>query len=190
MTVAVDRGLTMAQNNRMVERAEIEAKYRLRAGQRAELTARLGKPDRMIEQHDSYFDVMDRVLRIRQEGDDYWLTRKGPVQYSPDGIKIRQEIENSLSVNCAALLAEIFPELGHRKLITVRKERWEYKRAGYLLCLDRIVGLTEPDFLEIEMVNGDLSLLRSLRDSLGLAAEQIERHSYAALVALADSTPP
>jgi len=166
----------------MKQGTEIEAKFRLRPGQREAIVQALGKPARVLRQRDIYFDVPDRVLRIREENGIPHLTRKEAARYTDDGIKSRHEIEQLLPEGATALLEDLLPWLGHRRLTEVSKERHEYDVEGFSVCLDRIEGLDQPDFVEIESAGGDLDALRALRDRLGLAPEQSEPKSYARLV--------
>ncbi len=162
---------------------EIEAKFQLRPGQKEALAARLGDPDRVLEQHDDYFDVPGRVLRIRRENGQLLLTRKDPTVISEDGIKSRHEVEYPLPESVVPRLEELIVWLGHERLTSVSKRRAEYDVPGFIICLDRIEGLEQPDFVEIESAGGDHDALLRLRDDLGLTADQVERRSYAALVA-------
>lgn len=164
---------------------EIEAKYRLRPGQRERLLDLL-PPGKTLRQEDRYFDVPDKVLRIRQENDDFLLTQKGEASFSAEGVKSREEEENPLSTAEVALLERLLPWMGHRELMTVSKTRTVFQREGALLCLDRVEGL--GDFLEIEANPGQgaEAVRRAaawLADAIGLAPEQIQRASYAKLLA-------
>jgi predicted adenylyl cyclase CyaB len=165
---------------------EIEAKFRLKEGQREAIARRLA--DRFVarrEQEDRYFDVGDRVLRLRREDASWVLTRKDPSRLSSDGTKIRTEIETPLPPELVEPLAETFAWLGHAPLITVRKARDEYAWEGVTVCLDRIEGL-DRDFAEIEVLSkeeGAIAQVAALREQLGLTEDQIERASYARLLA-------
>jgi len=167
----------------MKDGPEIEAKYRLRPGQRGAIAATLGHPARVHRQLDVYFDVPGRVLRVRWEDGKALLTRKDAASTSEDGIKSRHEVEVPLPGGAAPILEDLLPWLGHRRLTEVRKERHEYDLDGFVVCLDRIEGLDPPDFVEIESAGGGLDALRALRDRLGLAPDQCETRSYARLVA-------
>jgi predicted adenylyl cyclase CyaB len=167
----------------MKQGAEIEAKYRLTPGQRTAIEGRLGKPARILRQRDVYFDVPDRVLRLREENGQTFITRKDASTVTPDGIKSRHEVETPFPAEAVPVLEDLLPWLGHRRLIEVCKERHEYDLDGFALCLDRIEGLAPGDFAEIESAGGSLDELRALRDELGLAETQAETRSYARMVA-------
>ncbi len=167
---------------------EVEAKFQLRPGQREALVAKLGEPARILEQHDDYFDVPGRVLRIRRENGQFLLTRKDPTTLSAAGIKSRHEVEYPLPETMVPQLEELLVWLGHERLMSVSKRRAEYEVPGFIICLDRIDDLELPDFVEIESAGGDPDALLRLRDDLGLAADQVECRSYAALVAAAVQT--
>lgn len=174
----------------MKQGAEIEAKYRLEPGQRDALERRLGKPARVLNQRDVYFDVPGRVLRIREENGVTLVTRKDASVMTGDGIKSRHEVEMPIPPACVPLLDDLLPWLGHKHLIEVRKERWEYDLEGFIVCLDRIEGLEPPDFAEIESSGGDMDALRALRDELGLRPDQAEPRSYAWMVSETTSVGP
>lgn len=170
--------------------AEVEAKYRLAPGQREAIERKLGRPARILTQRDTYYDVPGRVLRIRDENGLILVTRKDAAEVTEDGIKTRHEVEMPISGDCVPILDDLLPWLGHRRLIEVRKERWEYDIEGFVVCLDRIEGLEPPDFVEIESKDGDLAALRRVRDELGLREDQAERRSYAWMVSEATSISP
>lgn len=164
---------------------EIEAKYQLRPGQRERLLDLL-PPGKTLRQEDRYFDVPDKVLRIRKENDEFLLTQKGEASFSSEGVKSREEEENPLSTGEVALLERLLPWIGHRELMTVSKTRTVFQREGALLCLDRVEGL--GDFLEIEANPGQgMEAVRRaaawLQEAIGLAPEQVQRASYAKLLA-------
>jgi len=167
----------------MKQGAEIEAKYRLTPEQRTVIAGRLGEPARVLRQRDVYFDVPDRVLRLREENGHTFVTRKDASTVTPDGIKSRHEVETPLPADAVPVLEDLLCWLGHRRLIEVRKERHEFDLPGFVLCLDRIEGLSPGDFAEIESAGGSLDELRSLRDRLGLGESQAETRSYARMVA-------
>ncbi|MBU6430585.1 MAG: class IV adenylate cyclase [Cyanobacteria bacterium REEB65] len=162
---------------------EVEAKFRLRPGQRGLLLEHLGSPARILQQRDEYFEVPGRVLRVRFENDQPLLTRKDAAQFTSDGIKTRHEVEHPIPPDFVSPLEDLLEWLGHRRLLVVEKERREFDLPGFVVCLDAIQGLEPPDFVEIESAGGDAAALRRLRDELGLAPEQVEPRSYAALLA-------
>lgn len=165
---------------------EIEAKFRLRPGQREAIAQSLsGAPHHGLEQEDRYFDVPGRVLRLRREGEDWVMTRKDAPTVTPDGTKVRTEIETPVPAELVGALAETFAWLGHRPLLTVRKHRDEYTVDGVTVCLDRIEGL-DADYAELEVLATDAAAkerLSVLRDRLGLQDDQVETRSYAKLLA-------
>ena len=165
---------------------EIEAKFRLKPGQREAIARDLSSyPHHRLEQEDRYFDVPGRVLRLRQEGKNCCLTRKDASNLSPDGTKTRLEMENPIPLELAPLFAEVFDWLGHRPLTIVHKTRDEYAVEGATVCLDRIQGLAD-DYAEIEILSDEATsqeLLTSLRHRFCLEADQVESRSYAKLVA-------
>lgn len=165
---------------------EIEAKFRLRRGQREAIVHALaGAPHHRLDQEDRYFAVPGRVLRLRHEGEDWVMTRKDAPTITPDGTKVRTEIETPLPRDLVEALAETFAWLGHGPLMTVRKRRDEYVVEGVTVCLDRIEGL-EDDYVELEVLATDIQAkerLHGLRARFGLDDDQVETRSYAKLLA-------
>lgn len=165
---------------------EIETKFRLKPGQREAIVRELtGHVPHRLVQEDRYFDVPGRVLRLRREGDCWVMTRKDASTIQEDGTKVRTEIEVPVPSELVSALAETFAWLGHGPLIVVHKVRDEYALEGVTLCLDRVEGL-EADFAELEVLGQDASaktLLDGLRARFCLTDEQVERHSYARLLA-------
>lgn len=159
---------------------EIEAKFRLTPEQ-AEALKRSLSPVAAHEQVDRYFDVPEKVLRIRCEDGNFLLTQKDPTQISPEGIKTRFEKEGPLTPQEAERLSELLPWCGHEERTTVRKHRTVYTSHGAEVCLDEIQGLPHP-FLEVE--GGDTKgAIAWLQEAIGLKPEQVELSSYAKLVA-------
>lgn len=165
---------------------EIEVKYRLRPGQRERIVQALGDqvPER-LEQVDQYYDVGDRVLRIRRENGRALLTRKDAYQLTPDGTKIRAEVEGPIPEEFVPELEALIRWLGHAPLTCVRKQRESYPLDGMTVALDRIEGL-EEDFVELEVLSDRpdaASRLDALRARFALQVDQVEIRSYARLVA-------
>ena len=165
---------------------EIEAKYRLRPGQREAIeTALLGYEHHRSVQDDQYYDVGERVLRLRQENGGWFLTYKDKPQVTPEGVKVRQEIETPLPETFAPELDALILWLGHRHLTKVRKTRDIYHIDDITVTLDRVEGLPD-DYAELELLGEEPdgpSRLAKLRERLGLTNGQIELRSYARLVA-------
>ncbi|HEY9898055.1 MAG TPA: class IV adenylate cyclase [Pantanalinema sp.] len=166
---------------------EIEAKFRLRPGQREAIAQALsGCSHERAVQEDRYFDAgPGRVLRLRQENGAWLITRKEAPTVSADGTKTRTEIETPIPVDLVEPLAEAFAWLGHRPLIVVRKVRDAYEIDGATVCLDRIEGL-DDDFAELEVLAQEATAkgaLDALRARFGLEEDQILLHSYARLLA-------
>lgn len=165
---------------------EIEVKYRLKPGQRQAIIQELaGMVPERSEQADQYFDVGDRVLRIRCENGRWLLTRKDRFQLTPDGTKIRPEVEVPIPEVFLADLEALILWLGHEKLTRVSKVREAYDVDGVTVALDRIEGLNE-DFAELEVLSDRpdaAERLAGLRARFGLQDDQVELKSYARLVA-------
>lgn len=165
---------------------EIEVKLRLRPGQRQQIEAAFADaPSTRWEQVDQYFDVGDRVLRIRRENGAWLLTRKGRYELTAEGVKIRSEVEEAIPEAFVAQLEALILWLGHEKLTRVSKQRVAYTVDGVTLALDRIEGLAE-DYAELEVLSDRpdaAERLGALRQRFGLGDDQVETKSYARLVA-------
>jgi len=83
------------------------------------------------------------------------------------------------------VLEDLIQWLGHGFRLEVRKERLEFERSDHILCLDRIASLERPDFLELESKGADSTKMAAIARSLGLGPDQMERKSYATMVAKA-----
>ncbi len=165
---------------------EIEVKYRLEPGQReAIMEALAGMPCERSEQEDQYFDVGDRVLRIRCENGRWLMTRKGRFELTADGTKIRPEVEVPVPDAFVPELEALILWLGHEKLTRVRKIREAFDVDGVTVALDRIDGL-DSDFAEFEVLSDRpdaVQKLEGMRARFGLRDDQVEIKSYARLVA-------
>jgi predicted adenylyl cyclase CyaB len=165
---------------------EIEVKFRLKPGQRQQIEAAFaGMACERSEQEDQYFDVGERVLRIRRENGRWLLTRKGRYELTAEGIKIRPEVEGPIPDAFVGELEALLLWLGHDKLTQVRKRREAYRIDGVTLALDRIEGLAE-DYAELEVLSDRpdaAARLAALRSRFGLGNDQVETKSYARLVA-------
>ena len=176
---------------------EVEQKFPLSdaAAAKAKL-AELGAPlTDPIEQTDHYFNhpardfsQTDEALRLRQVGEDNWITYKGP---RIDAVtKTRRELELPLAPGrqMHQQYAALLTALGFRLVGTVRKRRrnaslnWEGHAVD--VAVDEVADLGA--FLEIEIAADDSQLesakksLESLSSRLGLGSS--ERRSYLELL--------
>ncbi len=165
---------------------EIEAKYRLRPGQRTEIEQALsGCQHQHSVQEDRYYDVGKRVLRLRQENGSWFLTYKDKPRVTSEGVKVRHEVETPLPETFVPELDALIVWLGHRRLTKVEKTRDMYYVDGIMVTLDRIKGLVD-DYAELELLGDEpdsLVRLAKLRERLRLTDDQVELRSYARLVA-------
>ncbi len=165
---------------------EIEAKYRLRPGQREKIEKILsGYGHHQSVQEDQYYDAGGRVLRLRQENASWFLTYKDKSRVTPEGVKVRREVETPLPEVFVLELDALIVWLGHQHLTKVQKARDVYRVDNITVTLDRVKGLSE-DYAELELLGDQpdgLTRLARLREWLGLSDDQIELRSYAKLVA-------
>jgi len=176
---------------------EVEQKFRLSDGQAAAtklaaLGARFSKP---LQQADQYFNhpardfaKSDEALRLRQVGNDNFITYKGP-KIDP-ATKTRRELELPLpqGPHVPSQFAELLEALGFKPVATVHKTRqpgelsWEGQAVH--LALDEVDQL--GSFLELEIGADDATIeiarkaLISLSKELGSGPP--ERRSYLELL--------
>jgi adenylate cyclase class 2 len=155
------------------------------------------RPDRPVEEADSYFNSpdphrdfarTDEALRLRQVGPANFVTYKGPKRGTQT--KTRTEIEVPLGdgEQAARDFAAILTHLGYRFVAVVRKRRRVYhlQRDGFPLqvCLDDVEGLGRFAEVEImapeEQLDAARAVLLRTAAALGLSGE--ERRSYLELL--------
>ncbi len=166
---------------------EIEAKAAIE--NKEEIKQRIleagGKYIRVETQSDIYFahpsrDFMktDEALRIREAGDEYTLTYKGP---KLDKLtKTREEIE--IKLDDPVPMAGVLKMLGFMEVAPVVKTRSHYTLGDYQVALDEVEGLGH--FIEIEKHADSYKPeeLVELLKSLGVEESKIERRSYLELL--------
>ncbi|MEE9565083.1 MAG: class IV adenylate cyclase [Candidatus Hydrothermarchaeaceae archaeon] len=166
---------------------EIEAKAAIE--NKEEIKQRIleagGKYIRVETQSDIYFahpsrDFMktDEALRIREAGNEYTLTYKGP---KLDKLtKTREEIE--IKLDDPVPMAGVLKMLGFMEVAPVVKTRSHYTLGDYQVALDEVEGLGH--FIEIEKHADSYKPeeLVELLKSLGVEESKIERRSYLELL--------
>ncbi len=161
---------------------EVELKFHLRdARQMLTRLDALGAVRGVVQtQCDQYFAhpvrdfaTTDEALRIRSIGDENRITFKGPV--IDKATKTRHESELTFQSGTAAAeqLAQIWEQLGFRRVRQVKKSRQllhlRWKDRDLEICLDRVEGLGE--FLEIETMANEGDKTVAQQTILSLAAE-------------------
>jgi adenylate cyclase, class 2 len=176
---------------------EVEQKFAVAdiAAVKAKL-AKLGvRIDEPIRQADRYFNhpardfgQSDEALRLRQVGNENFVTYKGP-KIDP-ATKTRRELELPLpsGADVPAKFSELFIALSFRPVGTVKKTRqkgtFSWEGHSVEAALDDVDGV--GSFLELEIAADDASLdsaktaLKSLASKLDLG--QAERRSYLELL--------
>lgn len=117
-----------------------------------ELISKKAQLSEIVMQRDHYYNhpskdysKTDEALRIREEGDCFFLTYKGPKldELSKSRLECNLKIDNFTTMN------EILIALGFTYVLVVLKERKSYKIDDIVISLDRIEGL--GDFVELEL---------------------------------------
>ena len=176
---------------------EVEQKFRVSdlTGLLARLNSLGAKPGEPQVQVDRYFNhpardfaLTDEALRIRQAGDENYLTYKGPKLDTTT--KTRREIEVPIAPgeSAAEQFAELLVALGFRPVADVRKERRKttLERQGRTIeiVLDQVDRVGQ--YVELEVVveatemDAAKETIGSLTAELGLANN--ERKSYLELL--------
>lgn len=154
-----------------------------------------GSKVKSVQQSDEYlndplrdFAKSDKALRIRQDGDNWYLTFKGP-NLDPTA-KIRREIETQLVDRQAAeQIRESFLLMEFYSVAMVKKQRefWSLERDEYQIevCLDNVEEVGA--FCELELVVQTQSEVEGAKTVLAQLAESLElnestRTSYLAML--------
>lgn len=131
-----------------------------------------------VLQEDTYYAApgwnlsrCDELMRIRKQGDKYYLTYKGPLRNGSLRIKplIEFEVEPSLK--------NALRTLGYRVALVAVKQREIYAKQDVEAAIDKIKGIGY--FLEIRMNNsaGEPQILELFR-KLGIGQDIITKKSY------------
>jgi adenylate cyclase class 2 len=146
----------------------------------AKPTAERHQQDRYFAHPTRDFAKTDEALRIRSDGEQNYITYKGPV-LDPH-VKLRHEIETPVADGREACeqLTEMFGLLGFKEVRTVSKRRTPYhlmwNDLAVELTLDEVDGL--GSFVEIETLADESSrniardTILQLADHLGLQDPQ------------------
>jgi adenylate cyclase class 2 len=112
------------------------------------------------------------LLRVRKFGRYALATFKGPMSFE-SGVKSREEVQTG--VESFELAIQIFASLDYKPVFRYQKFREVWRVKDVEVVLDRTpIG----DYFEIE---GQLDLIRSVAELLGMNVEQGIRQSYADL---------
>ena len=146
--------------------------------------------EEMVMQRDHYFqhpskdfNETDEALRIREDGDRFYLTYKGP-KFDP---KSKTRVELNTEISNVENITHTLEQLGFKKVGIISKERKIYLYNNMQFCLDNVasVGL----YVEVEKMIHDKSNFEKERDlifktmkELGLNPEKNERKSYLELL--------
>ncbi len=155
-----------------------------------ELIERGALLEEIVMQRDHYFQhpakdfsETDEALRIREDGDRFFLTYKGP-KFDPKS-KTRTELNTEIS--SVENITYTLEQLGFKKIGIVSKERKIYLYQDMQFCLDNVeaVGL----FIEVEKViqnkkdfEKERNLIFKTLMEFGLNPEMNERKSYLELL--------
>lgn len=132
------------------------------------------------------FAKTDEALRIRTTTEDdntnIFITYKGPKIDSKS--KTRKEIE--MAIEDSKKCADIFEEIGFKKVRAVRKNRQYYKYENFEISLDDVEGLEPYMEIEIGLEDGEdyseaQEKIFGLFEKLGIT-DGFERTSYLELL--------
>jgi len=148
---------------------ETEAKIKLSEEEFRTLYKRLDSPEFVLQKNWGY-SSLDNIVRIREEGEDRYVTLKLSNQTCGE-YNSREELE--IKVSDIDLTRRIFESLGLQKKYYYEKKRATTNVGNCVVCLDSIVGLGE--FVEVE---GEAGNIRDVLENFGLSNHPIERRSY------------
>lgn len=148
----------------------------------------ISQADRYWNHPSRDFALTDEALRLRQIGEQNFITYKGP-RYDAT-TKTREELEFPLpdGRHVPEQLGQIFAALGFRRVATVRKRRLpgtlEWEGQVVHIALDEVEGL--GTFAEIEVVVDaeGIEQAKSVVEAVAKQANltQVERRSYLELL--------
>ena len=116
------------------------------------------------------------LLRLRKRQDGSFLTFKGPVERSQRNIKVREEIE--VSVSSPSKLLYMLEKCGFIVVNEYSKQRWNFDLKKVSVQFDKVPGLGY--FVEIE--NPDENKIESTIKTCGLGNFDRITESYSELV--------
>ena len=161
---------------------EVELKFPLAdaAGMQARLEALGAVRGAVQTQCDQYFAhpvrdfaETDEALRIRSIGEENRITYKGPIIDKATKTRHESELTFQSGAEGAEQLAQIWVQLGFRRVRKVKKSRQlfrlRWKERDLEICLDRVDELGE--FLEIETLADEAEKAVAQQTILSLAAE-------------------
>ena len=151
--------------------------------QKAELVEMVMQVDYYFNHPSRDFSSTDEALRVRQEGDKFYLTYKGPKIDS--ATKTRKEIE--FGIEDKEKMIDILESLSFSKALIVSKERRIFKLNQLIISLDAVDSL--GNFVEIEQsVNKKSEIQKSkkmifkLAENMNLNPKSNIRKSYMELI--------
>ncbi len=152
---------------------EKETKYRLRLGQDETIAAILGPETASFRLIDRYYDLKDRVVRLRWKDGAPRLTMKGAARWEGT-TKIREEWEEALPAGQDEVIHRLMTFLGYGIRAEIPKHRTIWHQDGVEVAFDRLDGV-DAVFVEIE---GEGDAITRMAGRLGLSDEQVEARSY------------
>jgi adenylate cyclase class 2 len=152
---------------------ETETKYRLQPGQAEAIAAVLGEPDGSFRLVDRYYDLPDKVVRLRWKDGAPRLTLKGPARWVGTA-KIRYEWEEALPTGQDDVIHQLMTFLDYGILTEIPKARTIWHQDGVEVAVDRLDGI-DTVYAEIE---GDGEAIQRMAARIGLTDDQVETRSY------------
>ncbi|MHA1212243.1 MAG: class IV adenylate cyclase [Candidatus Heimdallarchaeota archaeon] len=121
----------------------------------------------MVIQRDHYFahptrdySITDEALRIREDGERFYLTYKGP-KFDD---KSKTRLEYNVKIANSTEMIKILTLLDFKQVIVVTKERKIYQYKNTQCCLDHIESL--GSFIEVEQIIEDKAEYPTIRNNL------------------------
>lgn len=166
---------------------ELEAKFRVKCEDLGDLRSRIQSLGfnlvEVVSEVDYYYNHPCRDFRVTDEAIRVRVVSNGRVELTYKGPRVDGEFklrdEYVVYVN-SMTIAKILELLGFKQVVLVEKRREYYSKGSITISLDEVRGL--GCFLELEVRNGDVGLVKSLIEDLGLSMDYYEPKTYLELL--------
>lgn len=170
---------------RKATKLEIQTKYSLIEDDVQELRDKLEKSGAKIKdsitQVDEYLSIpghnpknVDELLRIRKEGDRYFITYKGPIEKEIGELRVKPKIDfeltPSISQEEVLKFREVLQNFGYHPMETITKRRQVFELDGLEIAIDDVGEI--GNFVEVRAnTKEEIDMLEKLLENLGLSGK-------------------
>jgi predicted adenylyl cyclase CyaB len=141
----------------------------------------------VVHKKDQYFGLQKgkkTLFRVRQEGDEYLITRKSKERRA-DGFEVNEEVEISIEGQYSSIVS-FFTSLGYVVTITKEKQGWLWHYSNCTIELLKVSSLGH--FIEMEILLDDqanekevsqaIQQLEDIKGQLSLSSYSVEPRYY------------